>query len=86
VDSSRTVIAASSTPSASASQVRASARGRPDGGISRCTGVSVSRYSTITRESNTAPPSSMISTGTLASGLSCAMRLSGDQTSSSSYW
>ncbi len=61
--------AASSTPSASASQVRTSMRSRPAGGMSLPTGDSVSRYSTMTRESKTASPPSMIRQGTLPSGL-----------------
>jgi len=46
--------------------------------------VTVSRYSTITRESNTAAPSSVISVGTLPSGLDCPIVDAGDQTSSRS--
>jgi hypothetical protein len=44
----------------------------------------VSRYSAITRESNTAPPSSMMRHGTLPSGLASWILLSGDHTSSRS--
>jgi hypothetical protein len=48
------------------------------------TGVSVSRYSTITRESISAPPSSITRQGTLPSGLAWAMVVSGTHTFSSS--
>jgi hypothetical protein len=75
---------ASSRPSASASQVRTSARSRPEAGISRLTGERVSTYSTITRESNTASPPSITRQGTLPSGFAAVMRVSADQTSSSS--
>jgi DNA-binding NarL/FixJ family response regulator len=47
------------------------ARG-PDGGISLPTGDRVSRYSTMTRESNTASPPSITRQGTLPSGLASA--------------
>ena len=62
-------MAASATPSDNASQTLTSARSRPIGGTSLHTGVSVSRYSAITRESNIALPSSMHRHGTLPSGL-----------------
>ncbi len=77
--------AASSTPSDSASQVRTSMRSRPDGGISLPTGDSVSRYSTMTRESNTASPPSITRQGTLPSGLDSSTT-SVAQTSSSMSW
>ncbi|MCY1554745.1 hypothetical protein D9M68_913370 [compost metagenome] len=75
-------MAASSTPSASASQVFTSARSRPWVGMSLPTGDSVSRYSTITRESNTASPPSMTRQGTLPSGLEVPICVSADHTSS----
>jgi hypothetical protein len=86
VASSRARMAASITPSARASQVLTSARSRPEGGISLPTGESVSRYSTITRESNTASAPSMIRQGTLPSGLEVAMLVSADHTSSWMKW
>ncbi|CFP67326.1 Uncharacterised protein [Bordetella pertussis] len=81
-----TVTQASSRPSAMASQHLTAARSRPGCGISRATGDRVSRYSTITRESNSAPPSSMTRQGTLPSGLYFCTCESGDQTFSSSSW
>ena len=86
VASSRARMAASITPSASASQVLTSARSRPEGGISLPTGESVSRYSTITRESNTASPPSMTRQGTLPSGLEAAIEVWADHTSSWMNW
>ena len=83
--SRRAAIAASSTPSASASQVRTSTRSRPVVGIKRPTGDSVSTYSTITRESKIASTPSTTRHGTLPSGLDFSM-LSLAQTSSSTYW
>ena len=71
------------TPSASASQQRTSTRSRPDGGISLPTGDSVSAYSQITRESNTASSSSITRHGTLPIGLKAWMLVSGAQTFSS---
>ena len=61
--------AASQMPSASASQRLTTMRWRDGSGISRDTGLTVSRYSTMTRESKSAVPSSSTSTGTLPSGL-----------------
>ena len=61
--------AASHTPSASASQRLTAMRWRDGSGISRLTGLTVSRYSTITRESNSVAPSSITRTGILPSGL-----------------
>ncbi|RWA46068.1 hypothetical protein AU476_37185 [Cupriavidus sp. UYMSc13B] len=58
----------------------------PACGIIRLTGVNVSTYSTITRESKIAPPSSMTRQGTLPSGLNWPILVSGDQTSSSMSW
>ena len=77
---------ASITPSASASQVLTSARSRLCCGISLPTGDRVSRYSTITRESNIASLPSMIRQGTLPSGLELAIVVSADQTSSITNW
>ena len=82
VRSSRARMAASIRPSASASQVFTSTRSRPDGGISRPTGDSMSRYSTITRESNTASCPSITRQGTLPSGLAAAICVSSAHTSS----
>ncbi len=76
--------AASSTPSPSASQHRTSTRSRPEGGISLPTGDSVSTYSQITRESNTAAPSSITRHGTLPSGLEAWIVVSAAHTFSSS--
>jgi hypothetical protein len=75
-------MAASIMPSASASHVRTSTRSRPDDGMSLPTGDSVSTYSTMTRESNTASAPSMTRHGTLPSGLDARMA-SLPQTSSS---
>jgi NAD(P)-dependent dehydrogenase (short-subunit alcohol dehydrogenase family) len=86
VASRRQSTPASMTPSASASQVLTSARSRPCCGMSLPTGDSVSRYSTITRESNIASPPSMIRQGTLPSGLELAMVVSAAQTSSITNW
>ena len=86
VYSARISTAASSRPSARASQHLTSERSRPEGGSSRQTGVIVSRYSTMTRESKTAPPSSMIRQGTLPSGLESWMRVSAAHTFSCSNW
>ena len=61
-------MAASIMPSASASQVRTSVRSRFGSGIRRASGERASRYSTITRESNTASPPSITRHGTLPSG------------------
>ena len=73
---------ASITPSASASQVLTSARSRPCCGMSLPTGDRVSRYSTITRESNIASLPSITRQGTLPSGFELAMVVSAAQTSS----
>ena len=62
---------ASQMPSASASQRRTTMRCRAGSGMSRDTGLTLSRYSTITRESYSDVPSSSTSTGTLPSGLNC---------------
>jgi hypothetical protein len=85
VCSRRAAMLASSRPSARASQVRTSARSRPVAGISLPTGESMSTYSTITRESNTASPPSITRQGTLPSGLEARMS-SRAQTSSSTNW
>src|SRR4030081_2405387 len=62
---------ASTTPSAKASQRRTARRARVPSGISRLIGETLSRNSTITRESYSAVPSSRTSVGILPSGL-CA--------------
>ena len=80
VASSLAITEASSTPSASASQVLTSARSRPTVGINLPTGDSVSRYSTMTRESNKASAPSMIRHGTLPSGLDSLILESPDHT------
>jgi hypothetical protein len=46
----------------------------------------VSRYSTITRESNTASPPSITRQGTLPSGLELLIVVSSAQTFSSTNW
>ena len=66
-------------------EVRTSMRSRPGGGISLPTGLSVSRYSTMTRESNTASPPSITRQGTLPSGLDFSTA-SVPHTSSSTNW
>ena len=86
VASSRAAMAASSKPSAKASQVFTSARSRPEVGMSLPTGDMVSRYSVMTRESNIASPPSMIKQGTLPKGLALPIVLSLDHTSSSTNW
>ena len=72
-------------PSASASQVRTSVRSRFGSGIRRASGERASRYSTMTRESNTASPPSITRHGTLPSGLDARIA-SLLQTSSSTNW
>ncbi|MCY1384821.1 hypothetical protein D9M69_731200 [compost metagenome] len=67
-----------------ASQHLTAARSRPGWGIRRATGDRVSTYSTMTRESKRAPPSSMTRHGTLPSGLYVWICVSADQTFSSS--
>ena len=79
-------MAASIRPSASASQVFTSVRSRPVVGMSLPTGESVSRYSTITRESKMASAPSITRQGTLPSGLAWAMVVSAAHTSSSTSW
>ena len=86
VASRRAKMAASSRPSAKASQVLTSARSRPPVGISLPTGDKVSKYSTMTRESNTASPPSMIKQGTLPKGLEVWICVWADQTSSVTNW
>ena len=58
-------------------------RSRLNVGIKRPTGDRVSRYSTITRESNTGVSPSTSRHGTLPSGLCCATMALGESTSSS---
>ena len=84
--SKRAVMAASSKPSAKASQVFTSVRSRPLWGISLPTGDKVSRYSTMTRESNKASPPSMTKQGTLPKGLDCTMVVLAAHTSSRMNW
>ena len=67
--SRRAVSAASQRPSAMASQRLTAMRSRDASGINLCTGDNPSRYSTMTRESNTLLLSSTISVGTFPSGL-----------------
>jgi hypothetical protein len=50
------------------------------------TGERVSRYSTMTRESNMASAPSITRHGTLPSGLDAMMWVSDDQTSSTTNW
>ena len=73
----RSPTAASQMPSASASQRLTAMRCRDGSGMRRLTGLTVSRYSTITRESNSVVPSSSTSTGILPSGLKSATALPG---------
>ncbi len=63
-----------------------SARSRPAAGISLPTGDRVSKYSTMTRESNTASPPSITRHGTLPSGLASGTVESAAQGSASSSW
>ena len=75
--SSTIAIAASLSPSASASRRLTAMRCRLGSGIRRETGLTVSRYSTMTRESYRCVPSSSTSTGILPSGLKACTGLSG---------
>ena len=80
--SRRARTAASKTPSQSASQVLTAAFSLPEEGIKCPTGLRVSAYSTITRESYITPPSSITNVGTLHKGFKLCKVESGFQTSS----
>ena len=69
VFSKRALMAASIRPSAKASQVFTAMRSRPAAGSSLPTGERLSKYSTMTRESNTASPPSINRQGTCPNGL-----------------